>query len=157
MRRGAWPAMLQEISTYTLQQVRALESALFSFFVLAAHEPVQKAARHAAALLEPGEDHDLASLVAELQTTGAADQDLIADLQKIAMQRSWIEQPPSRSERDPESFKPDIERLQAIYDQTRALRRRVEALIEQGLAGAGLSASEIKIKTEETARLWLAA
>lgn len=49
------------------------------------------------------------------------------------------------------------QRLESIYDEVRALRQRIEQLMEEHLAGAGMSSAEIERRTEETARLWLAA
>lgn len=153
----AWPEMVAELSAYTLRQVQELESALFTFFVLAGHEPVQNAARHAATLLEPKAEKNLADLVRELRASGLTDPVLVNQLQKIAAQRAWVQHPFPASGADRESLKPVLDRLKAIYDEARSLRERTERLIEQHLAGAGLSQQEIAQKTEETAKLWLAA
>ncbi|HYW12774.1 MAG TPA: hypothetical protein VE871_12490 [Longimicrobium sp.] len=46
--------------------------------------------------------------------------------------------------------------MKVDHDEVRSLKARAEHLVEQHLAGAGLSRHEIE-RTEETARLWLAA
>jgi hypothetical protein len=155
--RRAWPEMVQELSSYTLRQVQGLESALFTFFVLAGHEPVQRAARHAATLLDAKDERGPTGLVAQLRASGLVDPGLLAQLQAISVQRDWVQHPLSGSEADRESAKPVLARLQVIYEQAQALRHRVEQLIEQHLAGEGMSRQEIEQKTEETAKLWLAA
>lgn len=156
-KRRAWPEMVNELSSYTLRQVEELETALFTFFVLAGHEPVQNAARHAATLLDPAHQGNPARLVQGTRPTGLTDAALLNQLQAIAGQRAWVEHPLPPSTDDRESLKPVLARLEAIYDEVRSLKARVELLVEQHLAGTGLSRQEIERKTEETARLWLAA
>lgn len=148
LRRRAGPDMVQELTTYTLRQVQELESALFTFFVLAAQQPVQKAARRAAELLDAGGGTFECNLV---------DSGLLARLQGIAAQREWVQHPLHRSRQDPESLKPVLQRLETIYDEVRTSRRRVEELVKEHLAGAGMSMQEIERRTDETAKLWLAA
>ena len=150
--RAAWEAMVCELSSHTLRQVRELEGALFTFFVLAGHEPVGNAARRAAAVLEgEGDARDRRHL------PEPATPELLAQLHSIAIQRTWVERRPSASARDPDALKAVLERLEAVYQEVRAMRERIVTLIEQHLAGTGLSVQEIERKTEETARLWLAA
>ncbi len=155
--RRAWVEMVNELSSYTLQQVEELETVLFTFFVLAGHQPVQNAARHAATLLDPEQDGKPAQVVQESRQTGLADPALLNQLQAIAGQRAWVEHPFPSSGDDRESLKPVLARLEAIYDEVRSLKARVALLVEQHLAGAGLSPQEIERRTEETAKLWLAA
>ncbi|HST58185.1 MAG TPA: hypothetical protein VLK84_05850 [Longimicrobium sp.] len=145
------------MSSYTLRQVEELETALFTFFVLAGHEPVQNAARHAATLLDPTQQGNPARLVQGPRPTGLTDPALLNQLQAIAGQRGWVEHPFPSSTNDRESLKPVLARLEPIYDEVRTLKARVERLVEQHLAGAGLSPHEIERRTEETAKLWLAA
>lgn len=155
--RGAWPEMVNELSSYTLRQVEELETALFTFFVLAGHEPVQSAARHAATLLDPEQEGNFAHRAQELRPAGLTDPVLLNQLQAIAGQRAWVQHPFPPSADDRESLKPVLARLEAIYDEVRSLKARVECLVEQHLTGTGLSPQEIARQTEETAKLWLAA
>jgi hypothetical protein len=148
LRRRAGPDMVQELTAYTLRQVQELESALFTFFVLAAQQPVQKAARRAAELLDSGGGTCECNLV---------DPGLLARLQGIAAQRQWVQHSLHGSQQDPESVKPVLQRLETIYDEVRTTRRRVEELVQEHLAGAGMSTQEIERRTDETAKLWRAA
>ncbi len=145
--RRAWPAMVEELSTYTLRQVRELEAALFAFFVLARHESTQQAARHVAALLDAGMEC----------RCGLGDPELLARLRGIAAEREWVEHPTAGSEQDREALQPVLQRLESIYDEVRAIRERVEQLLSEQLADAGLSSDEIERRTGETARRWFAA
>lgn len=156
-RSRAWPAMVEELSSYTLRQVQELESALFTFFVLAAHEPVQQAARRAVALLRGGEARPWDDRGVDLLAARMVDRDFIAGLREVAGQRDWIERPFPATGCDRDSLEPVLRRLETTYHQARALREQLGALIQQHLAADGMSRQEIERRTEETARLWLAA
>lgn len=147
MHRRAWPEMVQELSTYTVRQVRELEAALFTFFVLARHEPVQKAARHAAELLDAGTEC----------RCGLVDAGLLARLRGIAVEREWVQHPATGSDQGREGLQLVLQRLEAIYDEVRTIRERVEQLLAEQLESTGMSRQEIERRTEETARLWRAA
>jgi nucleotide-binding universal stress UspA family protein len=157
-QRRAWPAMVQELSTYTMNQVQELEAALFSFFVLAGQEPVQKAARHAAALLDAAGARRPDGKSVDHPSCELGDPGLLTRLQEVAAQRGWVQQQPvAAPEQDRESLEPVLRRLESIYNEARSLREHVEQLVAEHLARAGMSAGEIERKADETAKLWRAA
>lgn len=154
---GAWPAMVEELSAHTLRQVRELEATLFTFFVLAEREPVQKAARHAAAVLDCAGTLRADGTPDDRGDCGIGDADLRARLRAVAEQRGWVRQPRPPFARNREAAQPVLLRLERIYDEVHALRRQIEAMMEERLVGAGMTPAEIERRTEETARLWTAA
>jgi hypothetical protein len=148
---------VRAMTQYAGEQLQALEAALFTYLVLAANETSHQAANTAAGLLKP----HASSVSPPLKVRGigsAFDADFASRLNKLASEREWLEnQPPLAPYAGPGSFKAVVDRLKAIYDEARALKARVDELIQAHLARNGLSEQEIERKTEETARLWLAA
>lgn len=148
---------VRELTRYGDKEVRRVEAALFTLLVLAADEPVQKAVSHAAALLNPDRAPVLNALVAEGRDDGLVDQRLATRIRRLAGEREWLIQSRTEPYTGPGSLNAVADRLDAICAEAKALRVQVDALVEKHLAQRGLTEKEIERKTEETAKLWLAA
>jgi hypothetical protein len=148
---------VRELAGYGEKEMRRLEAALFTLLVLAGDEPLQKAESHAAALLSPNRVRALDALVEEARDESLLDGRFAARIRRIAEAREWLVQPRTEPYTGPGSLNGVADRLDAICAETKALRMRVDTLIENHLARNGFSEQEIEQKTEETAKLWLAA
>ena len=156
VRDGAYGSV-RAMTGYSLERLQALESALFTYLVLTGEQPVPNEPAGAA---ENGGAHpvrDLSAIVAEAGRVKSVDARLLARLQHLVEERTWMMQRPDEPFTGPGSFNHIMDRLDAIYNEARALKARVDELVQQHLARSGMSAQEIERKTEETAKLWLAA
>lgn len=148
---------VRTMTQYAGEQVQALEAALFSYLVLTGNQTSKQAANTAADLLR----HRAAALP-PLKGRGngvaAFDAGFLDRLQRLAAEREWLlNQPPLEPYTGPGSFKHVVDRLHALHKEARTLKARVDEMIQQHLARSGFSEQEIERKTEETAKLWLAA
>jgi hypothetical protein len=155
--RRASTDMVREVSTYALEQVRSLEAALFTFFMLSRNEPVQTAARHAAALLDRSEAGIAEEAFGELGVGDPVRRDLLVRLQNLVGERSWLMGPRDEGDDDAGALNPVMERLDAIYREAKEVRIRVETLVQEHLLASGLSAGEVEREADRTAKLWRAA
>jgi hypothetical protein len=155
--REASLGSVQTVGGYALEQVQALEAALFTYLVLAGHESVQSATRRTAELLQADDPRPLSVLVAAEGGTEDLDETLVLRLKRLAGERDWLILPRNESYTGPGSMRPVLDRLEAIHAEAKELRTCVDRLIERHLLGDGMTKQEIERKTEETARLWLAA
>jgi hypothetical protein len=149
---------VRTMTQYAGEQVQALEAALFSYLVLAGNETSHQAANTAAGLLRHHTPSARPTMLECGNGSAGFDASLAERLRRLASEREWLlSQPPLQPYAGPGSFKHIVERLHAIYNEARALKAQVDEFIENSLARSGLSEQEIERKTEETARLWLAA
>jgi hypothetical protein len=157
IRRDGAIGTVRELARYGEKELRRLEAALFTLLVLAADEPLQKAESHAVALLDSTHVHTLDALVDEARDEDLLEERLAGRIRHLAEEREWLAQSPTGPYTGPGSLNPVADRLDLIYDEARCLRVLVDNLIKNHLARSGLSEQEIERKTEETAKLWLAA
>jgi hypothetical protein len=138
-------ASVRSLQAHALEEVRGLESALFVFLVLAG----ARRGRHL--------PHSLRELVQEMRVASPLEPGLEEKLGTLVDEYAWLVQPRTEPYTVPGSLTPVLDRLDAAYGLARELKRMIETRLQQHLAGAGLSRQEIEQKTEETAKLWLAA
>lgn len=138
---------------FALERVQALETALFTRSVVTA--PVPRA-RGAGSSTQPF--NALVRLVGEIGQGAPLPRALHRRLNDLADECRWAaEHGEEGIEGTPAERLAHIERLERIGREAEALKTKVDGLIQQHLARSGMSAQEIERKTEETAKLWLAA
>jgi hypothetical protein len=135
--------------------VHGLEAAFFTYLVL---EKPGAVLSEGAANLGGARSAGLAALVVQLRADPLLEPALHARLHEPVAEVCWLARDGrGDAEASPGERLAHSERLERIGREADALRGVITEQVEQRLVRAGLSASEIKIKTEETARLWLAA
>lgn len=149
---------VRTMTKYAGEQVQALEAALFSYLVLAGAQTSDQAADMVARLLRHHAPSALPTMMACGSGSAVFDGAFADRLRRMTDEREWLlNQPPLEPYTGPGSFKHIVERLHATYQEARSLKAHVDELIQQHLASRGLSEQEIERRTEETAKLWLAA
>lgn len=139
---------------FALERVQALEAALFTHNVVTT--PVLRARDSASATTQPF--HALVRLVGEIDRGAQIPAVLHRRLGALAEECRWAAQQAEEGiEGTPAERLAYIERLERIGREAEALKAGVDELIQQHLARSGMSEQEIERKTEETAKLWLAA
>lgn len=139
---------------FALERVQALEAALFTHGVVTT--PVLRARDSASATTQPF--HALVRLVGEIDSGARLPRRLYRRLGAMAEECRWAAQQAEEGiEGTPAERLAYIERLERIGREAEALKAEVDALIQRHLARSGMSEQEIERKTEETAKLWLAA
>jgi len=138
---------------FALERVQALEAALFTRSVVTT--PIPRA-RDAGSSTRPF--NALIRLVGEIDGGAPLPRALRRRLTHLAEECRWAAQQVEEGiEGTPAERLAYIERLERIGREAEALKAEVDGLIQRHLARSGMSAQEIERKTEETARLWLAA
>jgi hypothetical protein len=138
---------------FARERVQALEAALFTRSVVTT--PVLCARDSASATTLPF--HALVRLVGEMDRAQLP-RTLSRRLTDFAEECRWAaQQAEDGIEGTPAERLAYIERLERIGREAEALKAQVDGLVQRHLARSGMSAQEIERKTEETAKLWLAA
>lgn len=139
---------------FALERVQALEAALFTRSVVTS--PSLRVRDSASATTQPF--HALVRLVGEIDRGTRLPGKLYQRLTDLAEECRWAAQQAEEGiEGTPAERLAYIERLERIGREAEALKGQVDGLVQQHLARSGMSAQEIERRTEETARLWLAA
>jgi hypothetical protein len=157
LHRESSLASVRTVGGYALEQVQALEAALFTHLVLAGRQSVLSATRRTTELFQADGPGPLSEIVAGEDGAALLDEALVLRLKALAADRDWLVLPREEVYTGPGSMLPVLDRLEAIYLEAKELRKIVDGVIERHLLGDGMTRQEIERKTEETARLWLAA
>lgn len=139
---------------FARERVQALEAALFTRSVVTA--PVPRVRDGASSSTQPF--NALVRLVGEIDRTAPLPGTLYRRLTDLAGECRWAaEHGEEGTEGTPAERLAHIERLERIGREAEAVKAEVDRLIQQHLARSGMSPQEIERRTEETAKLWLAA
>jgi hypothetical protein len=139
---------------FALERVQALEAALFTRSVVTA--PIPCVRDSASSATQPF--NALIRLVGEIDPGAPLPRTLYRRLTHLADECRWAaEHGEQGTAGTPAERLAHIERLERIGREAEAVKAEVDRLTQQHLARSGMSAQEIERKTEETAKLWLAA
>lgn len=143
--------------SYALQQVQALEMALFTYLVLGVNHSPEEAWSATAASFDVGPD----PLLALLRRREMVDGEFETRFPGLVKQRRWLvhqghceSQAALGSLEEARSLR---SRLETIATEATAMAAQLQRLVEQHLSVNGLSRQEIERRTGETARLWRSA
>jgi hypothetical protein len=138
---------------FALDRVQALEAVLFTRSVVTAPIPCARGARSSTRPFNA-----LIRLVSELDKGAPLPRTLCRRLTHLADECRWAaEHGEEGTEGTPAERLAHIERLERIGREAEAVKAEVEGLVHRHLVRSGMSEQEIERKTEETAKLWLAA
>jgi hypothetical protein len=138
---------------FALERVQALEAALFTRSVVTTPIP---GTRDAGSSTQPFDA--LVRLVGEIGPGAPLPRTLRQRLTHLADECRWAaQQVEDGIEGTPAERLAHIERLERIGREAEAVKAEVDGLIHRHLVRSGMSEQEIERKTEETAKLWLAA
>ena len=141
---------------FAAKRVQTLESALFGYLVLAAapYRPANLSALSA----DAPPFSTLAELIAALRRCTRFGAELDSRFEALEVEARWAAAYGAEgAEGTPAQRLAHMERLERIGREAEALAAAVEKLVQEHLARSGMSQQEIERKTEETAKLWLAA
>jgi hypothetical protein len=142
---------------FALVRVQQLEAALFTVLVLGTGANLRRRVRPSTRPFDARPSHALPLLVRDLQRHDVFSGDMDRRLSRLAQECEWLLTADARTGNGPAEQRAHVERLERIGREANALRDAADALIRHRLESSGLSVREIERRTEETARLWLAA
>jgi hypothetical protein len=156
LRRASRAASLQAWLDFATARVHGLEAALFTYLIL--EKPEDVLGESAANLVGARSAGGLGELVVHLRAGPLGEPGLHERLDGLLAEVCWLAHD-GRGDAEAGAGErlAHAERLERIGREADALRDAISGQVEQRLLRAGMSRQEIEQKTEETARLWLAA
>lgn len=142
---------------FALARIQKLEAALFTLLVLGTGANLRRRVRPSTRPFDARPSHALPQLVRDLRRHDVFSGEMDRRLTGLARECEWLLAADARTENGPAEQQAFVERLERIGREADALREAADAMIRHRLESSGLSVREIERRTEETARLWLAA
>jgi hypothetical protein len=143
---------------FALVRVQRLEAALFTLLVLGANVKLRIPLRPSTRAFDVRPSRAVWQLVRDVRTHGLLSGELNDRLDALVHECEWLNvHGPLGAEGNPAERRAHVRRLERIGREADALRDGANALIRHLLEAGGFSIHEIESKTEETAKLWLAA
>lgn len=143
---------------FALVRVQRLEAALFTLLVLGASVKLRMPPRPSTKSFDVRPSHAAWQLVQDVRTHGLLSGEMNDRLDALVHECEWLNvQGPRGAEGGPAERRAHVQRLERIGREADALRDEADSLIRDLLEAGGFSVHEIERRTEETAKLWLAA
>lgn len=143
---------------FALARVQALEASLFTLLVLGTGASPRRRVRPSPRSFDARPSHALSRLVRDLRRHDVLPGEVEGRLDDLGRECEWLLAYGGSGAGDAVTEpREDAERLERIGREAGALKERADSLIRRRLESSGLSVGEIERRTEETARLWLAA
>jgi len=146
---------------YAIQRVQELEALLVAYLTLALERAPGVAGSEAAALLEGQGASSLNRVAAAVSASESGSADFESRFESVIRERAWLIHEGgfalSLEGEDTRAMADLVNRLVKTAEEATALGASLRATIGEQLAVAGLSADEVRQRTDEVIQHWLAA
>jgi hypothetical protein len=143
---------------HTLQRIQQLEATLVAYLTLALERSPDVASEEAAGLLDGQKVSILRRLISKMKPSGLDWEDRF---RKVMDERSWLIHKGgfalASEQNEPDTTARAVQRLAATAREATALGDRLRSNLEAHLGEAGITAEEVRKRTDEVIHRWLAA
>jgi hypothetical protein len=161
LRRRSASLDAQSWFGYAIQRVQELEALVVAYLTLALQRAPGVAGSEAAALLEGQGAPSLTRLATAVSASVPGGADFESRFANVIRERAWLIHKGSFAlsleGEDTQSTAELVNRLAKTAEEATALGASLRAAIEEQLADAGLTADEVRQRTDEVIQHWLAA